>query len=92
MHEEHMDGDLPGGPSDDLDMFKQQDIYKAAHRKGVAQGVHEDKHEASLDHDHTPEQSPEKPAQDLSNLHPNKRILYELQRMPDNVKKETSLL
>jgi len=25
-------------------------------------------------------------------LHPNKKILYELQRMPDQIKKETSLL
>jgi len=65
---------LPGGPSDDLDMFKQQDIYKAAKRKGVAQG-HEDVHEERVD-DNTPEQSPNaKPVQDLTNLHPNKRIL-----------------
>lgn len=82
---------MPGGPSDDLDMFKQQDIYKAAKRKGMAQG-HEDAPEERAD-EHTPEQSPNtKPVQDLTNLHPNKRILYELQRMPDHVKKETSLL
>jgi len=55
-------------------MFKQQDIYKAAKRKGVAQG-HEDVHEERVD-DNTPEQSPNaKPVQDLTNLHPNKRIL-----------------
>jgi len=77
-----------------MDMFKQQDIYKAAKRKGVSQLAHEDNHESGIAQDQTPEQSPNKPNsnQDFSNLHPNKRILYELQRMPDHVKKETSLL